>query len=178
MFDMGYLTIGLSDIALQYPKIVASVFDKSEIRSFIEYSYRERFNPKLLVEYNGNIKERILPASWSFFNFLYDFKVGDRVIVIPYPNKGHFIICKVLERADVIKNLPINQLIDANGINVKLEDGLLRRNYKEFIDLGFFVKVKKLTRPIDGVLKGTSAINGSLNRIANQIEEFIKKYSV
>ena len=78
----------------------------------------------------------------------------------------------------MIGNLPIKHLVDTNGNGVILEDNLLRRDYREFIDLGFFIKVKTLTNPIDGMLKGLLAASGSLNRIGDQIEEFIKKYSI
>ena len=178
LFDMGYLTTGLSEIALQYPKIVTGAFDKNDIKKIFEYTYKKRHNKILFENVKGVFKERSLPASWSFFSFVCEFKVGDKVMVPDYPVKSHFVICEVLEKADLIGNLPIKQLVDTNGNNITLEDALLRRDYKEFIDLGFFIKVKILTKPIDGVLKGLLAPSGSLNKIGDQIEEFIKKNSI
>ena len=173
--DMGYLTAGLSDIAIQYPKIVTETFDKNEIRNMIEYSYKKRHNKKILENHRGKLKEVIIPASWAFFSFICEFKVGDKVIVINYPNKEYFVIFEVLEKADIISNLPINQFADLNGNDIKMEDGLLRRDYKTFIDIGFFIKVKKLTTPIEGTFNGLKAVSGSLNKIGDQIEEFIKR---
>ena len=178
LFEMGYLTAGLSEIALQYPKIVTGAFDKNDIKNMFEYTYKDRHNKKFFEKVKDGFKERALPASWSFFSFICEFKAGDKVIVPDYPVKSHFIICEVLEKADLIGNLPIKHLVDTNGNGVILEDNLLRRDYREFIDLGFFIKVKTLTNPIDGMLKGLLAASGSLNRIGDQIEEFIKKYSI
>ena len=175
LLDMGYLTAGLSDIAIQYPKIVTETFDKNEIRNMIEYSYKKRHNKKILENHRGKLKEVIIPASWAFFSFICEFKVGDKVIVINYPNKEYFVICEVLEKADVISNLPIKQFADVNGDDIKMEDGLLRRDYKTFIDIGFFIKVKRLTTPIEGIFNGLKAASGSLNKIGDQIEEFIKR---
>ena len=176
MFDMGYLTIGLSDIALQYPKIVTGAFDKAEVKNLVEYSYKYRYNSRLYENYRGKFKERTIPASHSFFNFVCDFKIGDKVAIILDNSK--FVICEVLEKADLISNLPIKQFVDAKGAEITLEDGLLRRDYKNFIDLGFFVKVKKLTKPIEGILKGCLMVSGSLNKIGDQIEEFVKAYPI
>ena len=177
LLNIGYLTVGLSEIALQYPKIVTGTFDKKDIKKMFEYTYKERHNKKLFEKVKGVFKERALPASWSFFSFVSEFKVGDKVIIPDYPVKSHFVICEVLEKADLISNLPIRHLVDTNGNDITLEDDLLRRDYTEYIDLGFFIKVKILTKPIDGVLKGLLAPSGSLNKIGEQIEEFIQKYS-
>ena len=175
LFEMGYLTAGLSEIALQYPKIVTGAFDKNDIKKMFEYTYKDRHNKKLFEKVKGVFKERAVPASWSFFSFICEFKAGDKVIVPDYPVKSHFVICEVLEKADLIGNLPIKHLVDTKGNDITFEDGLLRRNYIEFIDLGFFIKVKILTKPIDGTLKGVLAVSGSLNKISEQIEEFIQK---
>ena len=175
LFDMDYLTFGLSEMALQYPKIVTENFSKTELRLMLEYTYRDRHTKKLFEKCNGVLKARTVPPISSFFNFIYEFKVGDKVMVPSYPENEYFVICEILEKVDLIKNLPIKNFADTKGNEITLEDDLLRRNYREFIDLGFFVKVKKLTKPIDGVLKGLLAKSGSLNKVGDQIEEFIQK---
>lgn len=175
LFDMDYLTFGLSEMALQYPKIVTENFSKTELRLMLEYTYRDRHTKKLFEKDRGTFRIRTVPAIWSFFSFIYEFKVGDKVMVPAYPERDYFVICEILEKADLIKKLPIKNFTDKNGNEITLEDDLLRRNYREFIDLGFFVKVKKLTQPIDGVLRGLLSKSGSLNKVGDQLEEFIQK---
>ena len=94
LFEMGYLTAGLSEIALQYPKVVTGAFDKNDIKKMFEYTYKERHSKKLFEKVKTGFKERAVPASWSFFSFICEFKVGDKVIVPDYPVKSHFVICE------------------------------------------------------------------------------------
>ena len=173
LLEKGFLTIGYSDIAIQYPKIVIDSPSKFDLKSMILYSYQNRYDRNLFIEEKGEFKEKSLPVHWVLFNFLYEFKAGDRVVILHYPTKEHFTIFEIVEKADIIGNLPIKNFTDLSEKEVCLEDGLLRWNYVKFIDLGFFIKVKPITRPIEGTIRGFISTNSSLNNIGVQLEKII-----
>ena len=178
LLENNYLTIGFSDISIQYPKILTNSFSKLIVNNMIIYSYQDRNDKTLFVETKNNFKERPLPVSRTLFNFIYEFKIGDKILVLNYPVKDHFTIFEILTRTDLISNLPLKHFVDLDGKEVTLEDGLLRWNYVNFIDIGFFIEVKPVTSPIDGIFKRLGKSNGSLNRMAEQIEEFISDYKI
>ena len=178
LLEKNFITTGFSDIAIQYPKILTNSFNKLEIKNMILYSYQNRNEKTLFVKCKEGIKERPLPVSLTLFNFLYEFKIGDKVSVLNYPVMEHFVIFEILKNADIIANLPLKSFVDLDGKEVTLEDGLLRWDYTHFIDIGFFIEVKPLTVPIDGIFKRPGKTNGSLNRMSDQIEEFITKYKI
>ena len=180
LLERNYITTGFSDIAIQYPKIVNESFSKMDIKRLVLYSYQNRNDETLFVEIKGknSFKQRTLPVSGTLFNFIYEFKIGDRILVSNYPVKDHFVVFETLTNADLIGNLPIKKFVDLDGKEVSLEDGLLRWDYINFIDIGFFIKVKPLTVPIDGVFKRPAATNRSLNDMGDQIEEFITDYKI
>ena len=178
LLEKNYITTGFSDIALQYPKILTESFSKLDIKRLVLYSYQNRNEDTLFVEVKGGFKQRTLPVSGTLFNFIYEFNIGDRILVSNYPIKEHFVVFEALAKADLIGNLPLKNFVDLNGRKISLEDGLLRWDYINFIDIGFFIKVEPLTVPIDGIFKRPAATNRSLNDMGDQIEEFIVKYKI
>ena len=177
LLEKNLLAIGFSDIAIQYPKIIIDPPSKIELKSMILYSYQNRYDKTLFVEDKKNDKfiEKSLPQHWVLSNFLYEFKVGDRIVMLNYPTKEQFIIYEIVEQANAIGNLPIKKFIALDGQEVMLQDGLLRWDYIKFIDLGFFIKVKPLTCPIEGTIRGFKSTNSSLNHIGVQLEKIVEE---
>ncbi|OFV71416.1 MULTISPECIES: restriction endonuclease [Acetobacterium] len=133
LLEQNYLTIGFSDYVEKYEsypddKTIQENFEK-DMANIYAQNFRQRFNLR---------------------KFLFEFKVGDLVIV---PSWGKFSVYRILDLAVPMIRLP-QEVLDAAKINAYFgKDGLLwEKKTDQEIDLGFFIKVEPVKQniPRDG----------------------------
>jgi len=143
LLEEGYLTIGFGEVVGEDPDIANKVQDGS-------LSENEFDN---ILEQTYNKKGRNRKYLWHFLHFA----KGDIVVV---PSWGKFAIYEVTECARSIDELPITDIKDWYGRQLFIKKGYgLRaaksddiqydeqdKNTYDDIDLGFYVKVKPLTK--------------------------------
>lgn len=123
LFDKGYLSIGYCDFS-----------NEEDLRNLT--TTWEDFEKCISKKWGEKPRHR-----YNLWRFLNEFKPGDLVVV---PSPYSFSVCEILDNI-IYSNETIdkNLLCDWNGNKATLnDDGFIYNNNKDYIDLGFYRKVK------------------------------------
>lgn len=165
LLDQDYLTIGFWKYVKKYESHSDPKFVKENFETDLSEDYGKKFRPRF------NLKK-----------FLFEFKIGDRVLV---PSWGEFSVYEITHEAEPITKLLSDISIGNIGSNIIYKDGsFYDEDKKEVIDLGFFVKVKEIKLNIPRSYCQTSLISrmkirnatANVSDLDKEVTEAIKRF--
>ncbi|MBR6284224.1 MAG: restriction endonuclease [Muribaculaceae bacterium] len=163
LFDHNWLSIGWSDFSKE--AFLADVREKGCI---------EAINGWIIDKWGDrpeNCRNR-----WNLYRFLKDMKPGDWVLV---PTGGEFSVYEIVDDV-ILTNETIDRtlIVDWNGNKAVYEEGYLKNENHQYIDMGFYRKVKPIKLHIpraeyaDAVLTSRMKIrltNANINNLSESI---------
>lgn len=168
MFLRNYLSIGWSAVAdIDNILTIASEDNQAALKKIVDETY-----------YVGHKRESI--RNFAMMQL-------DDIVLVPALEEDKFCICRVLEPAVSVCNMEFAKFQDANGRDVfQLESGLLAHSVRggepQVLDVGFLIKIQKLTADMDRSfassklrgLMGRRGINVNADEFGEEIEKLIE----